>query len=65
MPLNHKKKPHRVPLARILVGAIGVILLWRGVWDFVKEVPVIQEPLVSVAVGLLLLYFSHEYYREL
>ena len=62
---KEKKKVHRVPLARLLIGAIGIVLLWRGIWDFAKDVPILEEPIVSVVIGLLLLYFSHEYYREL
>src|SRR3989338_3920542 len=69
MPIPNKRKQqrkkHRVPLARILIGAIGIILLWRGVWDFVRDVPIIEDPIVSIVIGLLLLYISHEYYREL
>lgn len=69
MPIPNKRKQsrkiHRVPLARILIGAIGIILVWRGVWDFVREIPVIEDPIVSIVIGFLMLYFSHEYYREL
>ncbi len=66
MPIPKKEKNvHRIPLSRILIGAIGIVLVWRGIWDFAKEVPVIKEPIVSIVIGLFLLYISHEYYREL
>lgn len=47
------------------MGAAGVILFWRGVWALADITPVIEQPLVSMVLGAVILFVSHQWYREL
>jgi hypothetical protein len=38
-----------------LIGAIGMIIFWRGIWDLSYEIPILSHPLVSIVVGLVIL----------
>lgn len=42
------------PIIYALIGAVGVILVWKGVWDIADAVPGLWGP-VSLALGVLLL----------
>ncbi len=41
-----------------IVGGIGMIIFWRGVWDLTYQIPIIAYPLGSVVVGLLIMVFT-------
>lgn len=38
-----------------LVGGIGMIVFWRGVWDLTYLIPVVKYPIGSIIVGLALM----------
>jgi len=59
---NHKRK-HRALL--LIVGALGIILFWRGVWILTDYTPILQDPIISIVFGIVLLILSHQWYREL
>jgi spore maturation protein SpmA len=60
---RNKKKTMKAIL--LLVGALGIILFWRGIWTFADQAHIIQDPLISVVIGVILLIISHQWYREL
>lgn len=39
-------------------GVMGVVFFWTGIWDGVGEVWYLQNPLVSLAVGLIMLFIG-------
>ena len=45
------------PMAYALIGAIGIILLWKGVWEVAELVPALHG-MGSVVVGTVILLLS-------
>lgn len=41
-----------------LVGLIGIVLFWAGLWDGVGNLWILVNPLVSLAVGIIILASS-------
>lgn len=44
----------RKPIAYAIIGALGIILLWKGVWETAGLVPALNGP-GSIVVGLIIL----------
>jgi hypothetical protein len=42
------------PITYALIGALGIVLLWKGVWEVAGEFPIL-DGMGSVVVGLTLL----------
>ena len=47
-----------------LLAAIGVIFIWKGLWEGLYEIPYFGEPWVALFVGLAMLTFSGIIFRE-
>jgi len=47
-----------------LVAATGIILFWKGIWEGVGSLPFLEQPWMSLAVGLAILVFSGVFFRE-
>ncbi|HII71755.1 TPA: DUF504 domain-containing protein [Candidatus Woesearchaeota archaeon] len=47
-----------------MIGATGVILFWRGIWEGIGSLPFIENVWVSLFVGLAILTFSGAIFRE-
>lgn len=47
-----------------LLGAIGMIFFWAGVWDGIGTLPFIENIWISLIVGLAILTFSGTIYKE-
>jgi len=41
-----------------LLGATGIIFFWRGIWEGFGALPILEEPFVSLFIGLAILTFS-------
>ena len=37
------------------IGGIGMIVFWRGIWDLTYIIPIIQNPIGSILLGLILM----------
>ncbi|OGH19992.1 MAG: hypothetical protein A3D74_03800 [Candidatus Levybacteria bacterium RIFCSPHIGHO2_02_FULL_37_13] len=48
-----------------LIGIVGIILVWRGVWTFFDNAPLLNDPVVSIIVGFLLVAFSGLFFKLL
>jgi K+-transporting ATPase A subunit len=48
-----------------LIGIVGIILVWRGVWTFFDNTPFLNDPVVSIIVGFLLVGFSGLFFKLL
>jgi hypothetical protein len=48
-------KLSRMPMLYALLGGIGVVLFWRGVWHTADTVNL--DPFLSIALGLIILLF--------
>jgi hypothetical protein len=44
----------RTPILYALVGAVGVILVWKGVWETAELIPGLFGP-ASIIIGILIL----------
>jgi len=42
----------------------GVILLWRGIWEGIGQLPLMENPWVSLFIGLLILTLTGWIYTE-
>lgn len=47
-----------------LMAAIGVIFVWKGLWEGLYEIPYFGDPWVALFVGLVMLTFSGIIFRE-
>lgn len=50
-----RKRLSRYPILYALIGSIGIILLWRGVWVTADEIPLLASGPISIIVGILIL----------
>jgi hypothetical protein len=41
---------HRI--AFYIVGALGVIFVWRGIWTIIDATPFFSDPLASLGIGI-------------
>ncbi|MEM4282518.1 MAG: RNA repair domain-containing protein [Candidatus Woesearchaeota archaeon] len=48
----------------ILVYFVGVILIWRGIWEINDRIPILKSPYVSLFLGLLILTLTGYIFRE-
>ncbi len=53
-----RSKLSRYPIIYAVVGGVGIVLFWRGVWHTADMIPFIQNGPVSIAVGTILLLIS-------
>ncbi len=47
-----------------LLAAIGLIFVWKGLWEGLYEIPYFGDPWVALFVGLAMLTFSGIIFRE-
>lgn len=57
------RKHHKITFS--LLGVIGVILIWRGVWTIIDTAPFVNAPVISIALGLLLVAISGFFFKLL
>lgn len=50
--------------ALAMIGATGVILFWKGIWEGIGSLPIIENVWVSLFVGLVILTFSGILFKE-
>lgn len=48
-----------------LVGIIGIIMVWRGVWTLFDNTPLLKDPLISIIIGFILVAFSGFFFKLL
>lgn len=46
-----------------LLGTVGVVLLWRGLWMLFDLTPFVEHPIISVFVGIFVLIVSGFLYK--
>lgn len=47
-------KHHRL-IFPLIVG-VGVVLLWRGLWDLFDQIPIVSYSFISIALGIIILW---------
>ena len=47
-----------------ILGGVGMICLWAGVWDGIGGLPYLENSLVSLGIGIAILTFSGTIYKE-
>lgn len=48
----------------LLIGGSGIILFWRGIWHLADVTPIVENPFVSLFLGLLILTITGFIWRE-
>lgn len=51
----------RYKLIMTILATIGVVLVWRGIWYIADGLPVISTSLVSLFLGILILWLIKRY----
>ncbi len=51
-------KLSRYPIVYALIGGVGIVLFWRGVWHTTDTLPFIKSGPVSLIVGSLILLLT-------
>lgn len=49
----------------IILGLIGTISIWRGVWNLLDTSPFVSHPIASVIIGAILIALSGLFYKIL
>lgn len=44
-----------------MVASLGVVLVWRGLWDVTAELPVLKDSLVALLIGFAIIWFLEKY----
>ena len=47
-----------------LLAAMGIIFVWKGLWEGLYEIPYLGDPWVALFVGLTMLTLSGLIFRE-
>ncbi|MDO8618407.1 MAG: hypothetical protein Q7R49_00515 [Candidatus Daviesbacteria bacterium] len=55
------KKLTKHKLISALVVIIATVLIWRGIWHTADDIPILSYSLVSLGVGILLLWILKKY----
>ena len=61
--LNLFRKHHKIIFS--LIGAVGAIMVWRGVWNLVDTAPFVNAPAISIILGLFLVAISGFFFKLL
>ena len=51
-------KLSRNPLTYALLGGIGIVLFWRGVWHTADSLPILNNSIVSFVLGSIILLIT-------
>lgn len=55
------RKVGRHKLIFALLATVGMVMVWRGTWHTLDEIPIVQYSLVSFGVGVLVLWLLKKY----
>jgi len=44
---------------------LGLVFTWYGTWTLIARIPIVQNPVVALVVGILMLSFTGTLYQEL
>lgn len=47
----------------IILGLIGVVNIWRGLWGLFDLTPFLSNPLISLTIGLVLVALAGGFYK--
>lgn len=46
-----------------VIGIVGIILVWRGVWTLIDATPFFNAPVISILLGILLVAISGFFFK--
>ncbi|MBI4896440.1 MAG: DUF504 domain-containing protein [Candidatus Aenigmarchaeota archaeon] len=47
-----------------LIVATGIIIFWKGIWEGIGSLPIIENPWVDIFIGLVILTFTQAIFKE-
>lgn len=48
-----------------VIGIIGVVAIWRGIWTLLDLTPFVAHPLVAIIIGLILVAAASGFFFKL
>lgn len=60
-----RKFDRRFHLLYTLIAFIGITLVWYAVWTIVSDIPIISNPYVAGALGLIILLLLGKFFDRL
>jgi pilus assembly protein TadC len=61
--MNRLKLRHKITFAFLVF--FGINLLWYGMWGIVEDIPFLNNPIVSLIIGALILIATGYFYENL
>lgn len=61
--LNRFRLHHKILFS--ITGIIGAVLIWKGIWALTDKAPLLNNPVVSVILGLVLVVISGVFFKLL
>ncbi|MBI2613781.1 MAG: hypothetical protein HYW62_03335 [Candidatus Levybacteria bacterium] len=61
LKLRRLRFHHRIIFT--LLGTMGIVLIWRGTWNLFDKTPLLNDPLISILAGLLLVILSGIFFK--
>lgn len=58
-----KEFRERYRITFTLIGVVGIILIWRGVWTIVDTLPYVNNPFLSLLIGFIFVAVSGIFFR--
>ena len=44
-----------------LAISLGIVLVWRGIWETTLMIPILSYPIVALVVGIIILWLTEKY----
>ncbi len=55
----NKSRKHKIAVQIIIV--LAIVMVWRGLWDLFDQLPVISSAIISLILGLFLLWIFNRF----
>jgi hypothetical protein len=68
MTKTKKKKFSLLPEKRIvltLLGTVGVVFVWRGIWNFLDSLSFLNDPNLSLGIAIVIIVVAVLYFKKI
>lgn len=60
-----KRLKYRHQVLYILIGFIGAVMAWKGLWSLLDQIPLLENKLICFIGGILILIVTGAFFREM